>query len=244
MNYSNHLRQKVTLMGLRQRIIINEHERGLLYRNGRYQRILEPGPYHFWRWENVQIARISTRQNSLIISGQEMLTADRIEVRVTLLAHYKITDPQLAISAVEDYTMQLYQDLQLALREAVATHSLDELLEDRGHLSGEVIDAVRETALAYGITLGRAGVRDIILPKAMRDAMMKEIEADRTGRAELVRARHEVAVARARANTAKIMAESPQIARLHELDALVAMADKPGNVILLPELANLFTKRD
>jgi regulator of protease activity HflC (stomatin/prohibitin superfamily) len=82
----------------------------------------------------------------------------------------------------------------------------------------------------------------VILPREVQRVLMLEVEADRTGRAELVKARHETAAARARANTAKLLAETPEVARMQELDALLALAGKGGNVVLLPNLADLFTR--
>lgn len=224
--------------------IVWEYERGLLYRDGRFQRVLEPGRYLFWKWEKVQITKVSTRQMSAVITGQEILTADKIEVRVSLIAQYTITDPVLAINAVESYADQLYQELQLSLREAIASRTVDQLLEAREEISTELLAKVAPQALAYGVTLKRVGVRDVVLPGVVRNVFLKEVEADREGRADLIRARHEVAAARARANTAKILAENPNVARMQELDALVNLAGKPGNVVLLPNLADLFVPRN
>ncbi len=82
-----------------------------------------------------------------------------------------------------------------------------------------------------------------MLPGVVRNVFLKEVEADRTGRADLIRARHEVAAARARSNTARILAENPNVARMQEIDALVNLAGKAGNVVLLPSLADLLVPR-
>ncbi len=229
--------------GLKQEIIVWENERGLLYRDGRYEKLLQPGRYDFWRWEKVRVARVSIRQMSEVITGQEILTADKVEVRVSLVAQYVVTDPPLAVNTVESYTDQLYQELQLALREAVASRSIDQLLEAREEIGNTLRDQIAPRVLEFGITLRRIGVRDIVLPGVVRNVFLKEVEADRTGRADLVKARHEVAAARARANTARVLAENPNVARMQELDALVSLAGKPGNVVLLPNLADLLVPR-
>jgi regulator of protease activity HflC (stomatin/prohibitin superfamily) len=106
-----------------------------------------------------------------------------------------------------------------------------------------LLERVAPSALNYGVTLKRVGIRDIVLPGVVRTVFLKEVEADRTGRADLIRARHEVAAARARANTARILAENPNVARMQELDALVNLAGKQGNVVLLPGLADLLVPR-
>lgn len=228
---------------LRKAGVILEYERGLLYRDGRFVRLLEPGRYVFWRWENVKMQVVSLRSMSEVITGQDILTADRIEVRVSLVGQYAVTDPALAVNTVESYSDRLYQELQLALREAVAVRTIDQLLESRAELGAELLGIVAPAALTYGVTLQRVGLRDVVLPATVRSVFLKEVEADRQGRADLVKARAEVAAARARANTARILAQNPNVARMQEIDALVQLAGRNGNVVLLPNLADLFVPR-
>src|SRR5262249_56665291 len=166
-----------------------------------------------------------------------------IEVRVSLVAQYRVTDPTLALHAVENYTEQLHQELQLALRDLVAARTLDQLLEGRGDLGAELLRLAAGPAKRYGVELNRVGLRDVVLPREVRQVMMLEVQADRTGRADLVKARHELAAARARANTARVLAETPEVARLQELDAILNLAGKSGNVVLLPNLADLLAPR-
>lgn len=231
------------LFGLQKEIIIYEYEKGLLYRDGKFDRLLSAGRYRFNRLDRVNVTRVSSRLMSEVISGQEILTSDRIGVRISLIAVYQIADPIVAINSVESYSEQLYHDLQLALRGAVASREIDTLLEARGELSKEMLAVVREQAVEYGLDLKRIGIRDIILPGSVRNVFMQEVEADRAGRAELIKARHEVAAARARANTAKILTENPAVLRLQEIDALLQLAGKNGNVIMLPNLADLLVQR-
>ena len=234
---------KRTAFGFRKEITVFQFERGLLYRDGQLERVLEPGRYEFARSERVEVAKVSLREMSHVVPGQGLLTADRIEVRVTLVAQYRVTDPTLALQAVENYVEQLHQELQLALRDVVAARTIDQLLEGRAEIGAELLRLSAEAARRYGVELSRVGLRDVILPREVQRVLMLEVEADRTGRAELVKARHEVAAARARANTAKLLAETPEVARMQELDALLALAGKGGNVVLLPNLADLFTPR-
>lgn len=230
---------KRSLFGFRKEIVVLEYERGLLYREGKMEKVLEPGRYVFGRREPVDITKVSLRQMSHILAGQEILTSDRIEVRITLIAQFRVTDPVKAIHSVESYVDQLYQEIQMALRDVVATRSLDQVLDERQAMGDELLQRAAEVAANYGVEVARVGIRDIILPREMRLIMMQEIEAERTGRADLIRARHEVAAARARANTAKILTENPDVRRLQEIDALINLAGKEGNVVILPNLAEL-----
>jgi regulator of protease activity HflC (stomatin/prohibitin superfamily) len=232
-----------TNFGFRKEITVFQFERGLLYRDGRLDRVLEPGRYEFHHKERVEVAKVSLREMSHVVPGQGLLTADRIEIRVTLVAQYRVTDPTLAIQAVENYVEQLHQELQLALRDVVAARTIEQLLEGRAEVGPELHRLTADGTRRYGVELTRVALRDVILPREVQKVLMLEVEADRTGRADLVKARHEVAAARARANTAKLLAETPEVARLQELDALLALAGKGGNVILLPNLADLLTPR-
>lgn len=234
---------KRTSFGYGKEVTVYEYERGLLYREGRLERVLEPGLYKFWASEPVEVTKVSLREMSHVVAGQGIPTSDQIEVRVSLIAQYRVVDPKLAIHAVENYAEQLHQELQLALRDVVAGRTLDQLLAARGEIGTELLRLTAEGAKRYGIELTRVGLRDVILPREVQQVLMREVEADRSGRADLVKARHEVAAARARANTAKILAETPEIARMQELDVLVQLASKNGTVVLLPNLAEVFVPR-
>ena len=234
---------KRTTFWLRKEATVYEYERGLLYREGKLERVLEPGRYTFWAGEPVDVVKVSLREMSHVVAGQGILTADRIEVRLSLVAQYRVADPVLAVNGVENYVEQLHQELQLALRDVIAGRTLDQVLDGRAELAAELQRLSAEPAKRYGVQMNRVGIRDVILPGEVRQVMMQEVQADRAGRAELVKARHEVAAARARANTAKILSENPEVARLQEIEALVNLAGKSGNVVLLPGLADLFVPR-
>jgi regulator of protease activity HflC (stomatin/prohibitin superfamily) len=229
-------------MPLRTIVEIQEYQRGLLYENGRYVRLLEPGRYTFWSWQHRRVDTVDVRETSQTVEAQEILTSDKIGIRVTLVAQYKVVDPVSARHSVENYAGQLYQDLQLTLREAITARTLEELLRDRDALSDQLQQAVAPRVEKYGLTLNRVGVKDVVLPGVVRQVFLQEVEADLKGRASLVAARHETAAARAKVNTAKLLQENPDILRLQELETLAALASKPGNVLILPGLEKLISR--
>jgi regulator of protease activity HflC (stomatin/prohibitin superfamily) len=226
----------------RRTVIVREYERGLLYHHGRFVELLPPGRYRYWTWEDRQIDRVDIREFSETVEGQEILTGDKIGVRVTLIAQYRVADPIAARHAVGDYRSQLYQDLQLTLREAITGRALEELLKDRDALSRDLHASVAPRAKNYGVELTRVGVKDMVLPGAVRAVFLQEVEADLKGRAALASARHEVAAARARSNTAKLIQENPQLLRLQELETLAQLASKSGNVLIIPGLQALLSR--
>lgn len=221
---------------------VQEYERGLLYQKGRFQKLLGPGRYTLWLWQYRRIERVDIRETSQTVDAQEILTSDKIGVRISLVAQYKVGDPVSAKHSVESYATQLYQDLQLTLRESITGRTLEEVLKDRDALASQLLAAVAPRAELYGLTLKRVGVKDIVLPGVVRTVFLQEVEADLKGRADLVAARHEVAAARTRANTAKLLQENPDILRLQELEMLAALASKSGNVLIIPGLQSMLTR--
>lgn len=223
-------------------VVLREYERGLFYRDGKFVELLSPGRYSHWRWEHTRIDPVDIREVSQAVEGQEILTSDKIGVRVTLIAQFRVTDPVAARHRVGDYQSQLYQELQLTLREAITGRTLEDVLKEREVLSSQILNAVAPRARQYGVELTRVGVKDMVLPGTVRNVFLQEVEADLKGRASLVAARHEVAAARARANTARLLQENPQLLRLHELETLAHLASKAGNVLILPGLDALLSR--
>jgi regulator of protease activity HflC (stomatin/prohibitin superfamily) len=220
--------------------IVREYQRGLLYDQGRFVEVLPPGRYRYWRWQAKHVEVVDVRETSQTVEGQEILTRDKIGVRVSLVAQFRVVDPVTARHQVENYISQLYQDLQLTLRETVTGQTLEELMQNREALSSGIQAEVAKRASKYGVELKRVGVKDIVLPGQVRAVFLQEMEAELKGRANLVAARHELAAARAKANTAKLLQENPHLIRMQELEALVSLASKSGNVIVVPGLDRLF----
>jgi regulator of protease activity HflC (stomatin/prohibitin superfamily) len=221
---------------------VRHYQRGLLYQRGRFVELLEPGRYRIWPWQAKSIDLVDIRETSQTVEGQEILTSDKIGVRVSLVAQFRVTDPVAARHNVENYLAQLYQDLQLTLRETITGQTLEELMKSRDALSTNIQADVAKRASKYGVELSRVGVKDIVLPGSVRAVFLQEMEADLKGRASLVAARHELAAARAKANTAKLLQENPHLIRMQELEVLSSLASKSGNVIVVPGLDRLLSR--
>jgi regulator of protease activity HflC (stomatin/prohibitin superfamily) len=213
---------------------IKEYERALLYRAGRFVRVLEPGRYRVWKaFLHESVAVVDTRWTTLAINGQEMVTADKIGLRLNLVANYRVTDPVRALHLVADYRAQIYQELQLALREAVAALPLDTLMAEKTQLSAALRDGVAPVAAEFGVELGSVGVKDVVLPGDVKRMLSQEAEAERAGRAALIAARSETATTRNLVNAARLLAENPALMRLREIQSLAEVAREPGNTVVL-----------
>ncbi|MDQ3815044.1 MAG: slipin family protein [Armatimonadota bacterium] len=214
-------------------ITIYEYERGLLYRRGRLERVLEAGRYRIWPFTHQRILIVDVRRATAQVTNQKLLTADQITVTLNIVADYEIADVAVAVHKVADFKAQLYEDVQLVARNVVGALTVDALLEKRTETNAQILDAVRPLAEGYGVRVLTVGIKDVILAPKVRDLLMKEVEAKRLAQAMLIGAREEVATLRALANAARLAAEHPHLLRLRELDTVRAFAQTPGNTIVV-----------
>jgi regulator of protease activity HflC (stomatin/prohibitin superfamily) len=213
--------------------VVENHEAGLLYVEGRLVERLLPGRHAFWTaGRKIEVKRLDLRPQALEITAQEMLTKDRIALRVTLTAFRRIVDPERVVNAVPDVDAWLYRLVQFAIREAVAARTLDEVLSAKGALDAELRAFVRERMADTGIEVTELGVKDVILPGEIRELVNKVVEAERTAKANLIRRQEETAATRSLLNTAKLMEDNPLVLRLKELESIERLVEKVGRIDL------------
>jgi regulator of protease activity HflC (stomatin/prohibitin superfamily) len=172
------------------------------------------------------------RPTALEITAQEMLTKDRIALRVTLTAFRRIVDAERAVATTPDVDAWLYRLVQFAIREAVAGRTLDEVLAAKASLDAELRDYVRARVAESGVEVTELGVKDVILPGEIRDLVNKVVEAERVAKANLIRRQEETAATRSLLNTARLMEENPLLLRLKELESLERLVEKVGRIDL------------
>lgn len=212
------------------RIVPDGHV-GLLYVDGELMRTLAPGFHAFFAVERgVTVGTYDTRVNTLEVSGQEILTKDKVSLRINLTATYQLTDVEAAVRAVKDPLDYLYKEVQFGLRGAVGTRTLDALLEDKEVIDHSVADYLKERIKALGITVKSVGVKDIILPGDMKELLAKVVEAEKAAQANVIRRREETNATRSLLNTAKVMESNAVALRLKELETLEKITEKIGNI--------------
>lgn len=200
---------------------------GLLYVNGQLSKRLAPGSHGFWQFNHaIEVKSFDCRTQMLEISGQEILSKDRVSLRINLSASIKIHDAELAASSVDNAQEYVYKMLQLALREAVGTKSLDDILLDKLYVNETVQELVTERLTTMGISLVSVGVKDIILPGEMKAILNQVVEAQKAAEANVIKRREETSATRSLHNTAKVMENNPTLMRLKELEALEKVAGK------------------
>jgi regulator of protease activity HflC (stomatin/prohibitin superfamily) len=203
---------------------------GLLIVDGELREVLKPGVTAYWKYQrNVKVELAELRLQAMEVAGQEILTRDKVSLRLNLTALWQVTDAVKARSVVSNAADYVYKELQLALREAVGSRTLDELLTDKGAIDREVAaSAVRlETS---GVAVRSVGVKDVILPGEMKTILNQVVEAEKVAQANLIRRREETAATRSLLNTARLMEENPTLMRLKELETLEKVTEKVGSL--------------
>jgi regulator of protease activity HflC (stomatin/prohibitin superfamily) len=198
---------------------------GLFYRDGRYQATLDPGTHAFWKGvAKARVVDVDLREQMLDVAGQEIITADKVTLRLNAVVAFKVADPQKAVAVVEDHRQALYREAQLALRAAIGARELDALLAEKDAVARELLTAVRQRVAGFGLEVESLGIRDVILPGEMKELMNKVTQARKAAEANLIVRREEVAAARSQANTARILESNPTLMRMRELEVLEKVA--------------------
>jgi len=207
--------------------VVPDGHAGLMYVDTVFDRRLEPGLHAFWApGREVRVRMIDLKRQALEVAGQEMLTRDRVTIRVNIAAEYRVVDPVKAVASVEDFVQSLYRALQIAFRRTVGAMSLDQILEKKVSVDAEAADTVRAEMAAIGLEVSEITLKDVILPGEMRDILNKVVAAEKEAEANVIRRREETNATRSLLNTAKVMADNPVMLRLKELEALETVAAK------------------
>ena len=215
------------------RVLVEPHEIALLYVDGQFIEQLGPGRHDFWHTDReVKAVKLDIRPQPIEVTAQEILTKDRIGIRVTLSAFYRITDPQKIVLGAADLSSALYRLVQFAVRETIATRTLDEILAARETIDAELRSFVAARTAELGVQVTDLGIKDIILPGDIRALLNKVVEAERVAKANLIRRQEETAATRSLLNTAHLMQDNPTLMRLKELEALERLVEKVGHIDL------------
>lgn len=213
------------------KITIRDGEVGLLYFDGRFEKRLEQGSFYFWNYGKEVTCKIfNMKMQQLDISGQEILTADKVSIRLNVICNYRITDPEKLVQTIEGASAQLYTCAQLCIREYVGRFRLDELLAQKEEIGRSINEQLKVHEDEYCVEIISAGIKDIILPGEIRDIMNTVLVAEKKAQANVIMRREEVASTRSLLNTAKLMEENKTLLRLKEMEYLEKICDKVGNI--------------
>ena len=215
-------------------VVVEAGHEAVVFRDGAHAATLGAGTYAFWKdAARVRAVDVDLKEQVIDIGGQEIMTADKVTLRLNALVTFRIVDPLKSVMETDGAVQALYRASQLALREIVGARELDALLVSREALGRELEELTRVRAAALGITVASAGIRDVILPGDMKELMNRVTEARKAAEAALITRREETAAMRMQANTAKILESSPTLMKLRELEVLEKVADKANLTVVL-----------
>ena len=204
---------------------------GLLYVDGEITDTLSAGLHAFWNVaHSVHVGVADLRIKPLDVQGQEILTKDKVALRVNVTASYQYVDAAKALRAIKDPLDQLYKEIQFGLRAAVGTRTLDALLEDKSAIDRDIADHLGERFADIGLSVVSVGVKDIILPGDMKDLLARVVEAEKAAQANVIRRREETNATRSLLNTAKVMESNSVALRLKELETLEKITENVGDL--------------
>ena len=228
---------------------VPEGETGLLFIDGKFERQLNSGSYYFWNnMQKITCRNVDLRTQQLDVAGQEILTADKVSLRINFVCTYRVTDAVKIVSELKDYKTQIYTLTQLALREHIGRFRFDELLEQKDSIAAIVLKQLQAKQGALFVEFSEAGLKDIVLPGEIREIMNTVLVAEKTAQANVIARREEVASTRSLLNTAKLMEENATLYKLKELEYLEKICERVGNISvgggnLLSELRGILCDR-
>lgn len=215
------------------KVEIVEYQKGRLFINKKLVELLDSGTYYFWKTnDKVEISIVDTRLMQMDIQGQEILTKDKVALRINFVCNYRIKDYVKIMTEIDNYTEQIRVTCQLALREYVGKYMIDEILENKDEITKFVVEKLKAKEKALFVEIVEAGVKDIILPGEIREIMNTVLIAEKKAQANVISRREEVASTRSLLNTAKLMDENKTLYKLKELEYVERICENVGNITL------------
>ncbi len=208
-------------------VMIPAYHVGVLKIDGKVVRLMTAATEVFWGFNrDIVVETVDMRLQNQEVSGQEILTKDKVALRISLIATWQFSDVLLAFTKLNKPAEHLYRELQFALREAIGERTLDTLLENKQSLNKLLLDAVQGKLASFGIDVTSVGLRDIILPGEMKTILAQVVEAQKAAEANVIKRREETNATRSLLNTAKVMEENATALRLKELETLERVAER------------------
>ncbi len=208
-------------------VSVEQHTAALLFQDGKFLEQLKVGRHVFGLPSHrLEVKVVELRQQEKNLVGQELMTKDKVTLRLNVNLRYSVVDPVKLTLEVRSYEDLLHSEAQMCVRRQVAGVLLDELLENRKTISRTILEEFKDRALEWGIAVHACDIRDVILPGEMKLLLNQVIEAEKRAKAQVIARREETAATRSLANTAKMLEGSPVLLRLKELEAFKDLAQE------------------
>jgi regulator of protease activity HflC (stomatin/prohibitin superfamily) len=219
--------------------IVQEYERGVIFRLGRLVGARGPGLFFIVPIID-RMLKVDLRVVTLDVPSQEVITRDNVTVKVNAVVFFKVVDPSDAIVQVEDFQRATWNISQTTLRNVVGQSELDDLLANREEINQKLQQIIDETTEPWGVKVTIVEIKDVELPQPMQRAMAKQAEAEREKRAKIVHAEGEFSAAQNLAKAAELMADQPVSIQLRYLQTLTEISVEKNSTIIFPVPLDIF----
>lgn len=224
-------------------LTVAAHERAMVYVDGALDRVVGEGAWCFFAADReVSVTRVDMREREIQIVGQEVMTADKVTVRLNLVVKLRVTDAERSVREVASLDAAVYTEAQMVARRWVAGATVDQLLERRHDARAAMRAELNERAAVWGAAVLEMDLKDIVLPGEMKTILNQVIEAEKRAAANVILRREETAATRSLMNTAKLLEQSPTLLRLKELEAWKDIAEKVEHLTLVATPQDLVSR--
>src|SRR5467141_2307031 len=233
----------VVLVGFTSAVrIINEYERGVLFRLGRLMDVKGPGLRLIIPFGIDRLVKIDLRTITLEVPPQEVITLDNVTVKVNAVIYFLVVNPNWAVTKVANFINATSQIAQTTLRSVLGQSSLDELLANREKINTRLQKIIDEQTEPWGIKVSTVEIKDVELPQTMQRAMAKQAEAEREKRAKIIHAEGEFEAAQKLTDAAGVIAQQPSALQLRYLQTLTEIGVERNTVIVFPVPLDLLSQ--
>ncbi len=226
--------------------VVQQYEKGVLYRFGRVQpQVVEPG-LAFIRPIGDRMQKVNMQIVAMTVPAQDGITRDNVSVRVDAVVYFRVVDPIKATINVQNYMSAISQQAQTSLRSIIGQSEMDQLLAERETVNRELRRIIDEpTEGPWGVRVERVEIKDVSLPEGMKRSMSRQAEAERERRARIITADGEYQASKRLAAAASVMAKDPAALQLRLLQTVVEVAGEKNSTLVMPvpvELLRFFEK--
>ena len=218
----------IVLRSIRQ---IDQYERGILFRCGKYAKVIEPGWHVIWPiFESCK--KIDIRTKAVDVPEQDAITSDNVSIKINAVIYYKVFDAGKALCEVENFQYAVGQLAQTTMRNVVGTVTLDQLLTDREKISSNICEIIDKATDPWGVKVENVELKDISLSQEMQRVMAKVAEAEREKNAVITKAEGEVEAAKNLAEAANMMGNTPGALHLRTLATINDLSSDQSNTVV------------
>jgi regulator of protease activity HflC (stomatin/prohibitin superfamily) len=213
--------------------IVQEYERGVIFRLGRCTGAKGPGVFFVIPVID-KIIRTNLQIVAVPVASQAVITKDNVTATVDAVAYFQVVDPAASVVKIRDWYSSSQLVAQTTLRSTVGRHELDQLLSERERIDAELQEALDQQTESWGVKVHRVEIRDVGLPDQMQRAMARQAEAERERRAKIIAAEGELQASQKLGEAADIIARSPGALQLRQLQTMAEISAENSSTIIFP----------